>query len=441
MSFCIGRSAALRPCGLHRQRLLVASLVCGMALARPAAAATTKPEASATLVHKVTLPDAIRLALQHNPDYRSTGYDVKAAEGAVVQASVLPNPGLFVGAMGTAMPGAPLPDQFGLTWTIPIGGKIAAATDAARASLASARSTEEAGKQALVVQVQTAFVSLLLAESQRDFAKEDQSGFHQTLELNELRYKDGKIAFGDLLKLRLQTVATDDEVREAQLAVENARAELAHVVGEHVIASDFEAVGELSAPVPPAKATADGLLEQALAHRPDYAALQAQEKSAQASLVLARRTPIPDLAVLGDYNRPTSGEPTDHGSYDLSLAVSLPVFDRNQGNITQADAAWEKAQLAEESLRTQIRSDLAKSLAEWRAASALVLAYQPGTLDEAKQSLEITRHAYALGTGSLLDFLDAESSYRATQSAYRAALARTALAADNVRLITGEVQP
>ncbi len=389
----------------------------------------------------VTLAQAVQLALQHNPDFRSTGYDVMAARGAVVQASVLPNPGFYLGAMGIAQPGAPVPNQFGLTWTIPIGGKISAATAAATASLSAAEATRQAAKQQLITSVQTAFVSLLLAESQLGFAKEDRAGFEKTLALNELRYKDGKIAFGDLLKLRLQAVATDDEVREARLGVDNARADLTEVVGEQVLAPDFVADGQLSAPALPPSAIAEALLSQALARRPDYAALLDQEKSAQESLVLAKRTPIPDIGILADYNRPTSGEVGDHGSTDLSLSIALPLFDRNQGNITQAEAAWEKTVLAEESLRAQVRDQLVKALAEWRTAEALVQAYENGAVAEAKQSLEITRHAYQLGTGSLLDFLDAESSYRATESAYRAAVARAALAADNVKLITGEVEP
>jgi cobalt-zinc-cadmium efflux system outer membrane protein len=153
---------------------------------------------------------------------------------------------------------------------------------------------------------------------------------------------------------------------------------------------------------------------------------------------LQRRTPIPDLGVLVDYNRPQEGVPP---SYDLLLSVPIPLFDRNQGNITQAEAQLAKAQLTQESLRNQIRSDLWKGLQEWRAASGLLTSYESGTVDAAKESLEITKHAYDLGTGTLLDYLDAEQSYRMIESAYRAALARTAIAAQNVQFITGEVQP
>jgi outer membrane protein, heavy metal efflux system len=410
--------------------------LCSAAQAEPPSIAAVQPEGA---VESLTLADAIRLAIEHNPDFRSTGYDVVSAQGAVVQASVLPNPSVFLYSIGRGFKPfqAPVPTQFGLTWTIPVGGKISAATDAAKATLASAKSTREANRRQLVVNVQTAFTTLLLDQAQRAFSEQDAEGFHRELDLNELRYKDGKIAFGDLLKLRIQAVSIDDALREAALAVEGARADLRHVVGEGVLARDFRVVGELGPSPKPSNEDADALLEQALRNRPDYLALLDQQKSAERSLVVQRRTPIPDISILLDYNRPV--DDTD-ASYDVSLSVPIPLFDRNQGNVTQAEATYEKSKLAEESLRTQMRSDLVKALREWDAASALLSAYQAGTVDEAKQSLEIARHAYELGTGSLLDFLDAEASYRQIEGAYRAAMARTSIAAQNIRFITGEVQ-
>gem|GEM_PF-2541810 len=391
-------------------------------------------------VRSIGLPQAMELAVLHNPDFRSTGYDVTAAQGAVVQASVLPNPSINVGSLGRQLKpfNGPVPVQFGLGFTIPIGGKISAATAAAEGLLEAAKANREAAHRQLIFNVQTAFVTLQLQQLLSSFAKQDQIGFHEELDLNELRYKDGKIAFGELLKLRIQAVATDAAVREANLNAENARAELRRNVGEGVLAEGFEITGELKVPAPPSMTAIDGLLAKALEKRPDYLALIAQEKSAGSNLKLQRRTPIPDLGVLVDYNRPQEGVPP---SYDLLLSVPIPLFDRNQGNIIQAEAQLAKAQLAQESLRTQIRSELWKGLQEWQAASGLLTSYENGTVDAAKESLEITKHAYDLGTGTLLDYLDAEQSYRMIESAYRAALARTAIAAQNIQFITGEVQP
>jgi cobalt-zinc-cadmium efflux system outer membrane protein len=404
---------------------------CVALLALPAAAAS---------VRTVSLADALKLALENNPDFKSTGYDVRSAQGAVVQASVLPNPSLLVGSLASPVKplGGPVPNQFGLNFTIPVGGKISAATASAEAALDAAKATREGARRTLVFNVQTSFVALQLAQLLLDFAKQDRDGFHKELDLNELRYKDGKIAFGDLLKLRIQAVTTDDGVREAVVQLENARADLRRVLGEDVLAEDFQISGELVAPQAPKLDAIDQLLAKALAKRPDYLALIEQEKSAQSALTAARRAPIPDLGFLFDYNRPQEGVPP---SYDLLLTIPLPIFDRNQGNVIQAEAALEKARLAEVSLRTQLRSDLWKGVQEWQAASSLLAVYQGGVVDAAKESLDIRKHAYDLGTGTLLDYLDAEASYRQIESAFRSAFARTVNAANNIQFATGEVLP
>ena len=121
--------------------------------------------------------------------------------------------------------------------------------------------------------------------------------------------------------------------------------------------------------------------------------------------------------------------------------MTVPLFDRNRGNIEQAGAAVEKARIAQEALRNQLRDSAAKAVAEWRSSSAQVTAYSHGVRESAKESLDIRRRAYELGAGSLLDFLDAETSYRQVESAYRSALARNALAAYTLSFISGEEIP
>jgi outer membrane protein, heavy metal efflux system len=63
--------------------------------------------------------------------------------------------------------------------------------------------------------------------------------------------------------------------------------------------------------------------------------------------------------------------------------------------------------------------------------------YRSGYLDDAKQDRDISEYAYRRGAASLLDFLDAERDYRATQLAYRQALAAYLLALEQLREAVG----
>jgi len=69
--------------------------------------------------------------------------------------------------------------------------------------------------------------------------------------------------------------------------------------------------------------------------------------------------------------------------------------------------------------------------------SEIVSLYTSGSLDDAKQSRDITQYAYQKGAATLLDLLDAERSYRATQLAYRQALASFMTAVEQLRAAVG----
>src|ERR1019366_10561303 len=71
----------------------------------------------------------------------------------------------------------------------------------------------------------------------------------------------------------------------------------------------------------------------------------------------------------------------------------------------------------------QVMSDVVNAYEGVRTNDQIVTLYRSGYLDQTTQSRDISQYAYQRGAASLLDFLDAERSYRANQLAYRQALA------------------
>jgi cobalt-zinc-cadmium efflux system outer membrane protein len=286
--------------------------------------------------------------------------------------------------------------------------------------------------QQIEFDVAQGYVNVLLDKALLDFAHQDRESFEHTLSLNELRYKDGQIAYGELLKLRLQALAIGDEVRQAQTALVQARADLVQLLGLLRDPQTLTVAGELG-PVAGPSPTLEQLLADAHRDRPDLEAAAATSESAKEALTVQRRQPIPDLGLEADYNH-ARGVPD---SFDLALTVSVPVLDQNRGNVEQAESAYSRARLANEALELQIRAAAAKAIEELRASQEQLAAYQTGAA-QARESLEITRHAYEQGSGSLLDFLDAETSYRQVEVSLRNATARQAVAAYNLRFIAGK---
>ena len=124
---------------------------------------------------------------------------------------------------------------------------------------------------------------------------------------------------------------------------------------------------------------------------------------------------------------------------DVSLfgQMQLPIFDRNQGEIARAGFAITQAQEQEKFASGQVLTDVRDAYERLRTNDQIVGLYRSGYLDEAQQARDISEYAYKRGAASLLDFLDAERSYRATQLAYRQALASYLLALEQLREAVG----
>jgi cobalt-zinc-cadmium efflux system outer membrane protein len=124
---------------------------------------------------------------------------------------------------------------------------------------------------------------------------------------------------------------------------------------------------------------------------------------------------------------------------ELSLfgQMQLPIFDRNQGEIARASYVVTQAQEQEKFTQGQVLTDVHDAFENLHSNDTIVGLYRSGYLDEAQQSRDISQYAYQRGAASLLDFLDAERSYRSVQLGYRQALASYLIAVEQLRQAVG----
>ena len=118
--------------------------------------------------------------------------------------------------------------------------------------------------------------------------------------------------------------------------------------------------------------------------------------------------------------------------------MDLPIFDRNQGEIARTQAAVTQSDELYREATQQVTSDVISAWAGTQTNAEIVNLYRSGYLDETTQSRDISEYAYQHGAAQpLLDFLDAERSYRANQLAYRQALAAWMVAVEQLRNAVG----
>jgi len=131
----------------------------------------------------------------------------------------------------------------------------------------------------------------------------------------------------------------------------------------------------------------------------------------------------------------------DHVSATSAASVfgsfQIPIFNRNQGEIARTNYAINQAQELELAANDQVMSDVLNAYEAVRDNDQVISLYRAGYLDAAKESRDISEYSYKRGAASLLDYLDAERSYRATELAYRQSLAAYLTAVEQLREAVG----
>jgi cobalt-zinc-cadmium efflux system outer membrane protein len=271
---------------------------------------------------------------------------------------------------------------------------------------------------------------VLLAQSSLDLAKQDAASFQQTVDISESRYKTGDMSESDLLKIKLQLLQFQSDLSAAKLAKIQALAGLRQFIGFESVADDFDVSGDLD--YQPVHADLQALKGLAAQDRPDLRAAQESVTAARSQEALERANGKKDLSVSFDYTH-TAG--INSGAFFFN--IDLPIFDRNQGEIAKARFAIIQAEETATETAQQVNTDIIDAYGALRSNDEIIQLYQNGYIDQAKQSRDITEYAYKRGAASLLDFLDAERTYRSNQLAYRQALASYMTALEQMRQAVG----
>ena len=387
---------------------------------------------------RITLDQAIHLALAHNHALLAARTVISQSQAEEITANLRPNP-----VFGADVVGLPVePADFtadninqaefdiGLGYLFERGKKRQHRLKAAQDLTAVTKSTVADNERTLTLNVAAQFTTALLAESTLRFAQQDLKDFQHSVNISEYQYKAGAISEGDLLKIKLQLLQFQTDVTAAQLAKQQALVALRQLIGFESVPQDFDVAGELKYQKLPDNL--EDLQAMAIKDRPDLRAAQQGVTAAQSQYLLAKANGKVD--VTGTFN---FTHITGFNSQSLFVSVPVPLFNRNQGEIARTNYAITQAQEAEQEASEQVMSDVQVAYETVHTNAQTLKIYQTGYLDEAKQSVDISEYAYKRGAASLLDFLDAERSYRDTELAYRQQLASYVLALEQLREAVG----
>src|SRR5271169_159942 len=190
---------------------------------------------------RVTLDQAIDLALAHNHSLRATRTLILQNQAQEITANLRPNPTLSFDSQFLPIfsPSDFSTDnlsevqQFdaGIGYLFERGKKRQHRLQAARDQTAVTTAQVSDAERTLTFNVAQQFVAVLLAESTLRFALLDLKSFEDTVDIALVQYKSGYISEGDYLKIKLQLLQFQTDVSSARLARVQALVALRELLG------------------------------------------------------------------------------------------------------------------------------------------------------------------------------------------------------------------
>jgi len=366
-------------------------------------AALAEAQAPAT---RLSLDDAVALALRENPTLRAKQHEYRATQAQEITAGLRPNP---TASSLTEQIGSRNDPQytFSLGQPIELGGKRARRLDSARAASRVTAAELEDTRRQVIAQVKKAFTDTLVAEATLALTGENLKALDEVERLQRIRAEKGDISELELTRIQVQRFAFERDAADARQAIAAARIALRAVVGPEAVAPDFAVSGELGFRDVPLDVSV--LRRRALDARPDLRAAEAARQRARADRELARANAWWDVTPLVEYQRIGPDN-----TFGVGVSVPLRVFDRNQGEIARTRAEVDRADALREAAAVQVLADVDAALSQVVNQRDKVLLLRDTYLPKAQRARDTVEFAYRRGGLSLLDFLDAQRTYRET---------------------------
>jgi len=403
--------------GRHASGPLVCLLSCALLCAAQVSRAEEPP------AERVTLAQALDLLQTQSPDTLAARLQIAEAEAERLAARLYANPNLSVDAGDIAIgrttpPGLSVGQTIGSTVRLDqplvLWGKRGLRIAGAEAGIATAKEQERDTTRQLRSAVKDAFYHAVHDDRLLAFTTDNQQRYQQIVALNERRFHSGDISEVEFRKIELENLKYLTDAEEARRSLGESTQLLGRLIGvDHPVGP----AGELTAP--DVSLDDSTLISVALGNRPDLAALQRARDQADLALQLARRERYPDVTVGADYTHSqfvVSGD--NRNSIGFGFSLPLPLLNQNQGEIAKAEVALRQAETDLKRLQLDIAQEVHDALTRYESTHRLRRTFESGYLEHAKVTVSAAETSYRIGAASLLELLDAERTYTATQTDY-----------------------
>ncbi len=379
-------------------------------------------------VNGLTADALVRYAIAHNGELAAVRQVIAVARGRLRQAGLKTNP--TIEASGTRA--ANTPDNklmVGAELPLELGGRRSARIVVASAEL-QVREAEVADfERKLSADTRMKYADAIAAARNLKFTEDLLTLTRGSHRLVKARVESGKTAplEQNLLLVELNRV---DAMRIGfESRAEVALFELKKVIGMPA-GEALQLRGEFDTTRQPV--TQSESVRNALATRPDLSAARAAEKLESAQIEQARTEGKIDASIFAGYERMSSGfdvfgfnnagarVPVMGVFHNLTFGVrlSMPVRNKNEGNIEVALASAEAARSRREFAELVVRNEVAAAYTRLERAQSALGVYRDGVRGQAERNLEVIHQTYTLGQKTALDYISEQRRFIEVETGY-----------------------
>ena len=380
-----------------------------------------------SLSTNLTPESAVTTALGDNRDLGAARFAILQAEGRLKQAGLWPNPEFELIQQNDH----PIANEgeynlsTGFKQRFPITGRLTKAKAVARVDVAQAMAEVRNQERLLAGEVLGRSRELLVTQEKLKANAEIQSVFRKVLEVSQKRLKVAEVSGADvnLTKLELQKVML------AQAALLNQQ-EIAATALNRLLGREpktqLQMSGAVSTEFDPN--TVAEILRGALALRPDRQLAALGINRAEAEIKLARAEKWEDWTVGFDYSRSVGkfnapiGTKTDN-FLGVSVSIPLPLWNKNQGKISEAQATQQRAEAELKALDLRIAAEAQTAANQISRLLNIMRQYREESIQLAEENIGLLQKGYADGLVSINAVIQAQQQLAELSRSYLEALA------------------
>ena len=360
-----------------------------------------------------------------NPTMKANQLNIDESRAAEITAYLRPNPDLGVAADGTQLtphlgvyrPFAGTQISPSISYLHEREHKRELRRDQAKESTAIAESSYNDAARGLLFNLQAAFVNVLQAKAFLENAQLNLTYWDHELDIDRKRLEAGDMAPVDVNRLELQRVQFESDFETATVNLRTAKIQILMLLNDRTPIEKFDVTGryDFSEELRPL----EDYRNTALAARPDLKVAMQNVDLAKITydLAVSNGSTDPTFSAWWTHN-PSFNNPYDYNTIGASVNSPLRIFDRNQGEKARTQVDISRNQRLRDAAEAQVFNDVDSAYYTLIQNVNLLKPYKAKYLKMAADIRDRVEFSYHNGGNSLLDYLDAEKSYRDTRLAY-----------------------